>query len=430
MEQKNQLNKTKIILIILFLIIILLLLILFLLNKKKGVNYLQDSSQIPKQKTTTYSEKKDEEITPESKTNLRPTKHKEAIKITLPPHLSETNIDPEKRKLIAENVVNWLVSLKEKDQGEILFSIGYMCNPGKDCEKGPNDRQLPILVAWSLYHYYLNTKKSEIIALVKEIINSYSDRPLQPDFWHCKLLYELRYPNNKEKIFTSEEEQKIDLICNKEILLRKFIMVPISLTKNYKNFDSVAIVEKIKNKNLILEKQSDLGPENSRDFLIYISHVSDLVTRSSWFSNPSEMLNLALSYLEYSLLFFQNQKEDSLNSLPYLSLAALDFYKKTGTQNFFYLFNYLFEESINNKEDNLFNLIGILFLLREKNNLTQNPLLLKQYEEILSNIIERGYDDQGYNGFRLGLKAFHSFGTSGYLYDTRNNALLVYLLLN
>lgn len=434
-------NKKFKIAFFLLLLLILIHLILLLIPKGKKTGKV-NQGQTADQRQTVDNKNSINQKTSEKKllydlssTQALPSpknedNYKEAKKITLAPEIAPKNISSEEKLKIAENVVNWLTALKQNENGEEIFSIGYICNPGKPCEKAPTDRQVTFPVIWAMYHYYLKTKKPETLNLIKQIINSYSDRPLQPDFWHCKILYEMRYPKITEKIFSKDEERKIDFFCNGELLLRRFLIEPISKEKNYRQFDSKTVIEQINQSNYQLEKAEELEPKDSRDFLIYISHAADLVSQASWFSNPEESLNLAFTYLNYSLLFFQNKRDISLVSLPYLTLSVLDFYKKTNNQNFLDLFNYLFEQSIKNRQENTFNLIGIALLLKEKYQLTQNFDLINQLNEIINYLINNGYDEEGYNGFRNGLKAFHSLGKNGYLYDTRNNALLLYLITN
>lgn len=417
-------NKKFKIAFFLLLLLILILLILLLIPKGKKTGKV-NQGQTADQRQTVDNKNSINQKTSEKKllydlssTQALPSpknedNYKEAKKITLAPEIAPKNISSEEKLKIAENVVNWLTALKQNENGEEIFSIGYICNPGKPCEKAPTDRQVTFPVIWAMYHYYLKTKKPETLNLIKQIINSYSDRPLQPDFWHCKLLFSF----NQSNFFSSPEKEKINKLCKNTYLLR-INKTSSNLENNDINkINAEEIINKIKNK-LILNEDNFTPTQNEKEFLIYSAYISDFVYRYFIFKEPTN-LYFAKAYLDQILINFDHIQ---ITELPYFIISLIDIYKATQNEQYLKIIDSLTKIAFENKLNNSFNLVGLLLLEDELFQITRNDKYQEIKQELISELVNKAYINN------TDIKAFHSISNNR-IYDTMLNSLIAFVLL-
>jgi len=353
-------------------------------------------------------------------TDLRLKKAKEIPISPTPAAKEEKNLN----RQIAEKLINWLISLREKQGGEESYSIGYSCQFQGNCLKNPSDRQVTIPVLWSYFNYYNATKKPEILEMIKQTINLYSKQSTQPDFWHCKLLYDLKQSN----IFSSAEKEQLQAVCLNTFLLRLNKMSLRAENNDINQFQAQKIINQLKNPTT-LTTVSDLIPKDEREFLLYSTYASDLVFRYFWFNAPSN-LNLAKTYFDQALLFYQNQKKSPPASLPFLVITTVDMYKATGNGEYLKFATYLTEVALQQRQTNTFNAVGLALLEKEMFQLTGEKKYQDHVKQIINYLINYGFDEKGHQGYRRGMEAFHNLSTTNYIYDTRTNALLVSFLAN
>jgi len=421
----KQSKKARILLFSLsiILLIIIILIIIGARDVSKEYSHLPETEKIARekaegniiQKMSKYLKRGTDKVL----VNLRLKKAKE-IPISPAPATKDEKI---LRQQIAGKVVNWLETLKETENNEESYSLGYRCKSKEDCVRDPTDKQLVIPVLWSYFHYYNQTKKPGILTMMKKNISSYAKQSFQPDFWHCKLLYDL----NQSPLFSPEEKEAIKSICLNTFLLRFEKISQRANNNDINQFQAEKIITQLKNPK-DLTTVSDLLPKDEREFLIYSSYASDLIYRYFWLNTPSN-LNLAKTYFDQALLFYQNHKKSPPASLPFLALATIDMYKATRNEEYLKLVTYLNELSLQQRQTNTFNVIGLALLEKEMFQLTHDKKYDGLFNQYLSYLINYGFDSSGYQGYRKNLGAFHNLGTANYIYDTRSNALIISLLL-
>lgn len=137
-----------------------------------------------------------------SKTKLPFTTYNETLNLN---ETGNTNKPSLTNIQIAEKTMGWLNSVKDQQN---MYPIGQQCHINKPCDTVLPDKQVGITALWSRYEYYKKTKKPEELQTIREHINSYLVMSYQPDFWHCRVLYEM----SQDNVFT-EKEKKIYRPC-------------------------------------------------------------------------------------------------------------------------------------------------------------------------------------------------------------------------
>ena len=368
-------NSRKLLIIIAFLILLFIIVLIVLIQKKEKQrkDKLINSTIQP----TTYF---NESILPNDKTQ------------------------PAKKEIV-DKVNNWLKSMKNSADDQYYYAL--LCSNKKNCQLAPTDKQVSIAVLWSQYEHYKESGDETELNQIKQDIVKYSKRSeieddwlrvYQPDFWHCRFLYEMA----KDSVFNDEYKNHLKNICQNN----NYFLARINLL-NILNSNS-------------LDK---IFPKDPRRFAIYNTMISDFVSMYHWFDN-NEFLKIAETY-------FINAKEYYLrnNLLPsdsaYLTTASLDLYLATKDKTYLGFANDLYNRFTDTDRNALdINQLTEFCLTSQiyYDNISKNRKYFVIKNDSLSRIINKGFDDNK--------GAFHSFNLNSYSYETRNNALLMKCLID
>lgn len=318
---------------------------------------------------------------------------------------------------IAEKAIAWLNTMKYKDD---IYYLGYQCFENKQCDQPQTDKQVGVAVLWSRFNYYKKSQKPEELTTVKQQIQSYSTTSFQPDFWHCKLLYEMQ----PDPTFSAAAKENLKKICLDSFYLN-FVEAE-TQKRDVNNFISQQTITNLESNKKILTI-SDLLPVDEREFFMYSTYVSDFVAKY-FFTNYPSNLEIAKVYFDNALSYYLNNRKTPLSSLSFLMVGALDIYKATLNKEYLNLARYLETKVEAESNKNLLTSIGLIFLQKDLYKITKDQKYLKSAQNNLAQIIDNYFDYQGYNGFRKGNRGFHNGGTAYYNYDTRNTALIISLL--
>jgi len=350
-------------------------------------------------------------------TNLRLKKAKE---ISPSPTPTIPAVKPPPSSTIQKQVINWLKAMKN--------IVALQCQDGQ-CQDLGTDRQRGISLLWGQFQYYLNSKDSQSLSLIKNEISQYAkmaqERPFQADFWHCWFIYDIYEKGNEEKIFSQKENEDLKTICEKTIYFMGETMM--QSKKSINDFDGQKMIEAIQTSTIPTNPPSPL-PANRREFLLYTTAASDGVSRYFLLNQPSR-LYLTKAYFDRALDYFLINKEKVFSEGPFLALAALDIYDATANKQYLnlakFLAGYLDQEK---KESNIFYLTGMAFLSKRLYLKTNLPQYLTLNNKYLSILINYYFDYQGLAGFRQNKEAFHNGGQKIYIFDARLNSLIGGLL--
>lgn len=309
------------------------------------------------------------------------------------------------QKELADKVNSWLNSMKNSADDQYYYSLS--CSNKEVCQLSPTDKQVSIAVLWSQYKHYKKSGNGTELDQIKQDIVKYSKRSeiedkwlrvYQPDFWHCRFLYEMA----KDNVFDDEYKDHLKNICQ---------------NSNY--FLARADLSNILNTNNL----DKIFPKDQRRFAIYNTMISDFISMYHWFADD-QLLKIADMY-------FINAKNYYLknNLLPvdsaYLTIASLDLYLATKNKTYLDFANDLYNRFTDTDRNTLdINQLTELCLTSQiyYDNISKNQEYIVTKNDSLLRIINKGFDnDKG---------AFHSFDLSSYSYETRNNALLVECLID
>jgi len=294
-----------------------------------------------------------------------------------------------------------------KNSSDDQYYYGLYCSKKEGCQLAPIDKQVSIVVLWSQYKHYKKSGSETEFNKIKQDIVKYSKRSeienrwlrvYQPDFWHCRFLYEM----TKDGVFNDEYKDHLKSICQND----NFFLARADLSNilNTNNLDKIF-------------------PKDQRRFAIDNTMISDFISMYYWFDDD-QLLKIANMY-------FINAKNYYLknNLLPsdsaYLTVASLDLYLATKDKTYLDFANDLYNRFTAADRNALdINQLTELCLTSQiyYDSISKGQKYLVIKNNSLSRIINKGFDnDKG---------AFHSFDLSGHFYGTRNNALLVGCLID
>lgn len=320
---------------------------------------------------------------------------------------------------IAEKAISWLDSIKDKQN---IYYFGQQCRLNKSCDTPFTDKQIGIPVIWARYQYYKKTRKPEELQIIKEHISSYLSISFQPDFWHCKLLYEM----SQDDAFTQGEKNNLKTLCTNTAFYQ--IASAAAEKKNPNTFNSSDIINKLESKSssIII---SDSLPKNEREFLMYCAYTSDLISISSWFQSPTN-LEGAKYYFDNAIYYYIQKKNSTSSYLPFLGIAALDMYKATNNKQYLEFATYLANKIEKENPNNTVYLAGLAYLENSLYASTNDKNYSTNFKKNVAKIVDNSFDYSGYQGFRIGKGAFHNQEKDEFYYDTRNVALIINLLMH
>jgi len=320
---------------------------------------------------------------------------------------------------MAQKTLTWLNSIKDSKNS---YYFGQQCHKNKSCDKALTDKQVGVTVLWSRYQYYKETQDKEELQIIKEHIKTYQAVSFQPDFWHCKLLYEM----SQDTVFTTEEKNQLKNMCDRSVYFRH--SKALEAKKDINKFSSADTTSRLVNKGSTLII-SDSLPQDDREFLIYSAYVSEFVSRYRWL-NSSFNLEAAKDYFDNALSYYLQRKNSTLSALPFLTIGALDIYQVTGNKEYLNFASFLTERIENEKRDKTFDLVALSLLEDSFYKLTKEEKYLNNLKSHIALIKKNSFDYLGYNGHRIGKESFHNQSVDDPYYDTRNAALIMSLLTN
>jgi len=305
---------------------------------------------------------------------------------------------------VVSKLVRWLNTMKNSADHQYYYAL--LCDQNNSCRNSPTDKQVSITALWSRYQYYKKTNKVEELGKIKEEISDSAKRSdisdywlkvYQPDFWHCKLLYQMAQDN----IFNEDYKNQLKKIC-----------------QNNSFFLSYIELSNLANTN----QQAKIFPQDLRRFAIYNSIISDFVSMYRWFKDE-RLLNIAKIYFINSKDYYLKNKVLASNS-SYLIIASLDLYQATQDKTYLDFANSLYNQyDVNNSSLDL-------------NQLTELCLTSQYYLDHIDknqkySIVKNNSLNTMINKcFNEGKGAFHNFGSNNLSFETRNNALLISCLIN
>ena len=308
-------------------------------------------------------------------------------------------------KEIAEKVNSWLKSMKSAIDQQYYYAL--LCEKSNACQQTPTDKQVSITALWGQYQYYKNTGNLSELDQIKQNLVNYSKRSeiqdywlkvYQPDFWHCKLLYEM----SKDNVFNAEYKNYLKNICQ----------------NNAYFLSSSKLVTFVDN-----NQQGRLMPQDQRRFAIYNSMISDFASLYLWLGNE-QYLKVAQMYFNNAKNYYTTKKIPPSDS-AYLTLASLDLYLVSKDKTYLDFADSLYNQ-FNTADLNSLNLNQLTELCLTSryyfDNISKNPKYQTIKNASLAILITKGFDN--------GKGAFHSFNLDSLSYETRTNALIIDCLIN
>lgn len=316
----------------------------------------------------------------------------------------------------ASAALNWTAKQKQSD-GKYL--LGLICNAGK-CEASPEDTRVGLYVAWGRLKYFEKTSDGASLTVLSGDLINYADpksvNTIQVTAGNCSYMYDL-YKSTK---VYSDVKNNAAAVCkrsyyNPEDLTE--IDSNLALAPTTLNLSYLTALQPV---NIALKTV----PER---FTEYTSNASDFASRTAWFNNPDDLKKAKLYLLKAMSLYTRNPDQFK-KFTSRLGLAINDIYQAENTPAYMETVIKLEDTVKNNTCTEITDCIYDALFYRSLFRLTNNSLYRQRQKDILEKIINTGYDNSYFSGYRQANESFHSFGRENYNFLTGENALLAGLL--
>lgn len=331
------------------------------------------------------------------------------------------------KKLASDNEVAaqdfmWIDSIKDNTN---RYTFGEVCKSSNDCKKPASNNDGPAVI-WARFKYYEKFKRSTDLDKIKQDLANYSNpsivTTIQNPHWNCKLMYDLW----NSSVFNTDEKTQIKKIC--------FGSTSITLGEDEYNLTPDQAWTRIQNdvqSVLNLGSVSVTPPEITNvdaAFVMYLTAASDFAIMYVWDGKP-EFLQAANGNFIKSLEVYKNASFLSPEEAGLLGVAALDIQRAMKKNE---LTTFAEKLSTNYTVTNcnfISDCISQIYLNNQLNAMTHNNNYLQSIKKIVGMLVENNFDYPGYAGYIYGKKAFYQKG-DGVMYTTRNNSLLIPILIN
>lgn len=305
---------------------------------------------------------------------------------------------------IAKKTIDWLD--KQKDEKGLYFlSRSYPNENSTKQIKG--DGRIGIYPLWAKFLFWQKTKDKEVGESMKANLNLFDNneqRYFQPEFWSCKILYDLFLDTN----LSSETKLKTKTLCE-----RAQYYVEIIKKDGYLWSDTIITPVPENPQNL----------DNSKvDLSKFSAYASDFSTRYLWDKNTNN-LTIAKTLFNLSAASYESQK--SKGFVPggcVLGIAAIDLYKSTKEEKYKKFSADLFDKISQQKPIALFDKITCGEWSQHLYNLSHETKYQKRKEKIMQDLINNHYD--------RAVGAFYTPYGNNRFFEIRENSLMVDLLMN
>lgn len=390
-------NRTKIIIIALVSIVIILLIAITVVS---GLRNKQTSPNLNLSNPTLNLGKNK---TAEKSTNnkLIPTTSKSFPSPTILLSNSDNANNSSLSNLdISLKTTEWIEALHADDG---TYNIGLSCT-NKSCEKDQTDKQIGVGAIWAYGKIYTKTKNQSYLTKIKQEIDSMSQQRLQPDYFHCKFLYDLsRIPE------LSEQKVKLEKICGNSAYLKYNQAEESKIDIN--QFKAQDALDQLTNKRSYLFTDR-LLPQNNREFEVFASYASNFVNRYYFFDHQSYSLNIAKAYFDAAINYLITNKNIKIPNAPIIAVAALDMYQATTNEEYLeFAKQFLTNLSQRNLPENIMDMIYIATANQTLAKLTKQTKYADEKNTITEKVINQFFDYSGYPGYRNNIGSFHNGGS-------------------
>lgn len=353
--------------------------------------------------------------------NLTKTLFQKTKKINQDIGTTETLVTRTDYSQTSRKILDWLDNQKD-NTGWYILERG--CNVDtKTCDTIWNNdegNQDGLIVTWSRFNFYQQTKNPQDLDIVINDINKFYDKypnGVTNSLWICKITYDMWNSN----LFDQPTKDKLEQIC-----FKTQFPTPEEVEKYWQD---------ITNKTLVIDKTKKIWETwegyalGVRDFNVNLSYSSDILSRYNW-TGKQEYLDLAKNYLNKAKTVYQNNSRLGSDDICLLGLSSLDMYRYGGKNetDLNYVKN-LYNETVGvdyKKKDYQTTLCGLM--TKKIYEMIEDKTYLSELNRNNVALVSINMDNSG-----AGESSFFRNGMNGFSIKYKNiieNALIVELLRN
>ncbi len=336
----------------------------------------------------------------------------EAIDFTTKPQkaISQQNLD------MAKQVMSWIDKQKSETGAYYPTQIN-IGQPNAQTTK-ETDIRVGLYALWARFVYWQNTQdaSNKLLENLKQDVDNYNDpkkvNTLQPDFYSCRILYDLELDTTLPKEFKKDVQN----ICD-----RVSMVMP-----DFTEFSKTGKIPQYTEVNLsqiFTQKPLGIVPKEKAKILInfvpYSAYISDLVAKQ-WWTKDAKYLDMAKAIFNKTVEYYtQLRTQQSVPEACILGNSALDLYQSTKDNKYL---NFAVNLAASKKFDqgSLFAQANCVIFLDNLITQANQIQYTKTKKDLTNQLIKNNYDSKG--------GAFFSMEGENKIYNVKDNALMIKVL--
>lgn len=312
-----------------------------------------------------------------------------------------------------QKVFSWLDSMKNNTG---VYYYGYSCDLQKtNCKYFPTDNRVGAQVIWARFQQYKKTRDANDLASLTNDLATYTDvnrvPTIQNEFWNCKLMSDLI----QDTTLSTQIRDSAKQICARGGYY-PLDYDQINTIISSGSFKEPNIQDLLQGKGLPSGLTTDI--KRFTDHAVYSSDFS-----TKYMLNRQEKdLQIAKLYFTKALYEYGQNEQELSDKYALLGIASLDLYKATKNQQYL---DEAIKIGISQQGKSCSTLTGCMawiWLSRDLFVYTKNPVNQSVELDTAKIIYKKGFDKTK--------GVFVNIESVIYVYPTRDNALLIGLLIN
>lgn len=315
---------------------------------------------------------------------------------------SPTGIARLANREIASRIVHWADGTRTENGG---YAEAENCRKDGTCEPLVVDNRIGAVGLWAWYRNYLDTKSYESTSIMAKDIQTYTNPAkvptIQPNFWNCKLLYELW----KSSDFTQDQKDDIQIICARALYNTFDLTFPegVSVEETAK----LQATQETDGKRLSSELVF-LEPVQPDRLYEYAVNASERAAMWQWAAQAEDMTQSHLYFMgAVEALRATADRGAQADMASLVGIAALDINKIDPSPAFPNYAKYLFKTYANDACTTLEYCTWRAWFYNELYKRDGDVQYKNARDKVLSALYDTKFDSEGLKGYALGKQAYY-----------------------
>lgn len=315
---------------------------------------------------------------------------------------------------IANSISNWLPQMRSNNG---IYYFMSSCNDSNQCEADGTDNRASAPIIWARFKIYQKTHDQALLNEIEKDFTTYNNpqvvQLLQNDFWNCRFLYDLSQSTALTQIFKLHAKN----LCERG---QYFPTDVDELTQQLKSGSTPEADLTATQKGVKFNSKLSADDIN---FSRYSANSSDFSAKYLWFKNPDDLAFAKMFFTKAALSYIslKNKKTDINEDRALFGIAAYDLYEASNSNSYLDFAKYITTEQNQYGCQSVMGCTNYSMLLNNLYTKTKDASYKTREQEMLTSLLNQGYDSSGFSGYKKGTGAIRSLNPGPYQFIAWQN---------